>query len=71
MCFDLLRLSISVQPHQFCYLLAINLWWGKAQLFLEDLFQIENIAVFTKHQRNYDPIVARTDLTVGAMVSEE
>src|SRR5438552_5858251 len=68
---DLRRLALPVLPDQLGHLLAIKLRPGKAQLFLKCLLEIENIPVFTKNQRHYEPEISRANLPVGAAISHE
>src|SRR6266480_2786830 len=63
--------AIHVLPDQLGHLLAIKLRPGKAQLFLKCLLEIENIPVFTKNQRHYEPEISRANLPVGAAISHE
>src|SRR5579884_717510 len=65
---DFLRLPFAIELRQFRDLLPIKLRRRKAQLLFKRLLQIQNVPVFTKYQRNHNPIIPRADLTIGASI---
>src|SRR5438876_159957 len=56
--------AFTIKFCQFCHLLPIKLWRGETQLLFECLLQVENVAVFAEDQRDDQPIIAGTDLSI-------
>src|ERR1700758_3853703 len=61
----------SILTNEVGNLLAINLWCRESQLLLESLLQHADIPVFAKHERNDEPIISRTYLTIRAPIPLE
>src|SRR2546429_3511370 len=63
--------SFVITRDQFSHLLPVDLGRSEAQLLFKCLFHYIDISVFAEDQRHHQPIVARTNLSIVAPVSEE
>jgi len=62
-------LPLFVEARELSNLAAIDLRSGEAEFLFEGLLEHADIAVFAEDQRNDQPVIARADLAVGAMVA--
>src|SRR5205085_1785214 len=60
-----------MSPDQIGYLTPVDLRRRISQLFFKRLFQDSGVSVFAEHQRNHQPVIARSHLAIRAVVSED
>jgi hypothetical protein len=56
---------------QLPHLLAVKFWPPVTKLFFEGIAQRFHVPVFTKYQRDHQPVIARPNLSIRTMVAVE
>src|SRR5208337_2519615 len=62
---------LQMAVNQLSDLLAVLFRTAVAQFFFKGLAQRVDIAIFTKHQRNHEPVVARANLAIFTVIATE
>ena len=68
---DLLHPARFVKLGESRNLLEINLWRCESQSFFEGLLQYGNVPVFAEDQRHNEPVIPRTNLSIGSVIAEK
>src|SRR5208283_2717389 len=68
---DLVYLTFTVEPRHLGQVAAIGLRRSNAEFTRKGFLKNSYISVFTKYQRNYQPVVARTHLSIGPVIAQK
>ncbi len=63
--------ALTVAFQQPADLLTVDVGRGKAELFLERLADHVDVAILAEDQRDHQPMIARPDLAIAAVIAEE
>ncbi len=68
---DLFGLPFPIKLHQIGNVPPVSFWRRNSQFLFKSFLKSADIPVFAEHQRNYQPVVARAYLAIGAVISEK